>query len=279
MPRIAITQLKCAVGDVNANVSKAEELIAKAASQKADLVLLPEMFTTGFVGDAIGDFAEPIPGPSTERFSAAAKRYGIHVVAGMAEVEGDAFYNAAVILGPDGGLMHRYRKVYLYLGERDGVTPGCEAGLVDFPFGRAGVSICYDYIFPHYIHGLVERGAEILLHSTAWVTSADCERWKYPAPEAYRAQCLTRALENSVYFASSNLIGDCDPEGYIQGVGRSSVIAPWGEILTEVEGEEGVGVADVDFSLSPKWRETAAPYIKDWHREIEWPDVAAGEEA
>jgi len=277
MPRIAITQLKCAVGDVEANVSKAEELISEAASQNADLVLLPEMFTTGFVGDGIGDVAEPIPGPTTERFSAAAAKHGIHVVAGMAELDGQSFYNAAVIIGPDGSLIHNYRKIYLYLGERDSVTPGSEACLVDLPFGRTGVSICYDYIFPHYIHGLVERGADLLLHPTAWVTSSDCERWKYPAPEAYRAQCMTRALENSVFFASSNLVGDCDPDGYIQGVGRSSVIAPWGEVLVEVEGEEGVGVADVDFSLSPKWREAAAPYIRDWHRTIKWPETATAQ--
>lgn len=275
MPRIAVTQLRCEVGDVDANVSRAEQLIAEAAAGKADLVILPEMFTTGFAGDEIANLAESIPGPTTERFSNAASNGGIHVVAGMAEKDPETgnLHNSAVVIGADGSLMRRYRKVYLYLGERDSACPGEEACLVDFPFGRAGVSICYDYIFADYIHGLVERGAELLVHPTAWVTTDDCERWNYPAPDAYRAQCMTRALENSVYFASSNLIGACDPDGNVRAVGGSAVIAPWGEILAEVGDGEGVAVADVDFSLSEGWRETAAPYQKDWGRKVEWPEL------
>ena len=284
MPRIAVTQMRCVVGDVDANVTRAEELIAEAASQDADLVLLPEMFTTGFLGDAFRDVAEPIPGPTTERFSAAAIAHDIHVVAGMGEVDPqtDALHNSAVVIGPDGSLMRRYRKVYLYLGERDSVTPGDEACLVDFPFGRAGVSICYDYIFAHYIHGLVERGAELLLHSTAWVTTDDCDDWNY-SPQAYRAQCMTRALENSVYFASSNLIGVCDSGGYLRAVGQSSVIAPWGEILAELGDAEteGVATADVDFSRTLGWRKAGAPYREDWNRAVRWPagDTVTREEA
>jgi len=279
MPKIAVTQLECVVGNVDANLSKAEELIAEAAAQNADLVLLPELFTTGFPGDALRGLCEPIPGPTTERFSKIASAHQIHLVAGMAEIDPqtDALHNAAVIIGPDGSLIHRYRKVYLYMRERQAMTPGTKACLVDFPFGRAGVSICYDYIFAHYIHGLVERGAELLLHPTAWVTTDTCEQWHY-SPQAYRAQCMTRALENSVYFASSNLIGPCDPDGHVRAIGQSSIIAPWGEILAEVPTREGVATADIDFSLSPKWRQDAAPYIEDWHRTIEWPDPTAATE-
>ncbi len=281
MPKLAITQIECAVGDVEANVSKACGMVAEAAGQGAELVLLPEMFTTGFALDEMGELAESIPGPTTERFGAAAAEHGVYVVAGMAErdVETGAMYNAAVVIGPGGELVSRYRKVYLYLGERDVLERGDEACLVDLGFARAGVAICYDYIFAHYIHGLVERGAELLLHPTAWVTTDDCERWNY-SPQAYRAQCMTRALENSVYFASSNHCGVCDPNGYLRGIGQSAVIAPWGEILVEIPSGEGVAVAEVDFSLLPGWREMAAPYLADWDREIRWPegDVAGKRE-
>lgn len=273
MPKIAVTQIDCAVGNVEANVSKACEMVAEAAGQGADLVLLPEMFTTGFALKQMPDLAETIPGPTTDRISASAAAHGVCVAAGMAEVDVEAgeMYNAAVVIGADGKLIARYRKVYLYLGERDVLTPGRDACLVDLAFGKAGVVICYDYIFPHYVHGLVGRGAELLLHPTAWVTTDDCEGWGY-APQAYRAQCMTRALENSVYFASSNHCGVCDPDGYLRGVGQSAVIAPWGEVLVEVSEGEGVAVAEVDFSLSPKWREAAAPYLADWDRDIRWPE-------
>jgi predicted amidohydrolase len=277
MPRIAVTQIACAVGDVDANVSRACGMIAQAADRGANLVLFPEMFTTGFALEDLGRLAETIPGPTTRRLADAASRHGVFVVAGMAEVDAKTrrFHNASVVLSPSGDLLARYRKVYLYLGERDVMAPGEEACLVDLGFAKAGLTICYDYIFAHYVHGLVARGAELLLHPTAWVSTDDCERWGYP-PDAYRAQGMTRALENSVYFASSNLWGPCDPSGSLRAVGRSAVIAPWGEILAEVPAGEGVAVADVDFTLSPKWRAAAAPYLADWEREIRWPPRDAG---
>lgn len=279
MPRLAITQIECAVGDVQKNVDRACDMVAEAAGQGADLVLFPEMFTTGFPLEDLPRLAEPIPGPTTQRLSDAATQHGICVVAGMAEKDEQTgkLHNASVVLGPDGDLLTRYRKVYLYLGEREVLTRGSEACLVDLGFVVAGVTICYDYIFAHYVHGLVERGAELLLHPTAWVTTDDCERWKY-SPMAYRAQGLTRALENSVYLASSNLWGVCDPTGYLRGVGQSAIIAPWGEILAEIPSGEGVAVAEVDFSLSPKWREAAAPYLADWDRVIRWPVIIPGAE-
>lgn len=271
MPRIAITQIACAVGDVDANVSKACDMIAEAATQGADLVLFPEVFTTGFVLGEHPELAEPIPGPTTERFSKAASDGGLFVVAGMAERDSTTgnLHNAAVVIGPAGDLVARYRKVYLYMGERDAMVPGTHACLADLGFTRAGVTICYDYIFPHYIHDLVARGAELILHPTAWVMTDDCARWHYPA-DAYRAQCVTRALENAVFFASSNHCADCDPNGYTRGVGQSAVIAPWGEVLAEIPQGEGVAVADVDFTKTEGWRKTAAPYREDWDREIRW---------
>jgi predicted amidohydrolase len=259
------------VGDVAANVARGRDLIAEAARQGADLALLPELFTTGFPLDRLADLAEPIPGPTTDRLGEAAAAGGLFVVAGMAEKEGATghLYNACVVLGPDGRLVARYRKVYLYLGEREVLTPGCRACVVDLGFATAGVTICYDYIFAHYVHGLVERGAELLLHPTAWVTTDDCERWHY-SPRAYRAQGMTRALENSVFFMSSNHCGVCDPNGYLRGIGQSAIIAPWGEILAEIPAGEGVAVAEVDFAAAPAWRATAAPYLADWNREMEW---------
>ena len=277
MPRLAVTQIACAVGDVPKNVEKACDMIAEAAGRGANLVLFPEMFTTGFALRDMARLAEPIPGPTTRRLGDAAIRHGVFVVAGMAE--GDArtgrFYNASVVLSPSGDLFARYRKVYLYLGERDVMAPGDEACLVDLGFATAGVTICYDFIFAHYVHGLAARGAELLLHPTAWVSTDDCERWGY-SPMAYRAQGMTRALENSVYFASSNLWGVCDPAGNLRAVGQSAIIAPWGEILAEIPSGEGVAVADVNFSLSPKWREEAAPYLADWDREVRWPPSDTG---
>jgi nitrilase len=91
---------------------------------------------------------------------------------------------------------------------------------------------------------------------------------------------MTRALENTVFLMSANLSGNYDAAGSLQAIGQSAVIAPWGEVLAEVETGPGLAVAEVDFTQSPKWREAAAPYLSD-RRVFSWrtasPSGSTGE--
>jgi predicted amidohydrolase len=264
MARIAVAQMQVSPGDVDANLARALDLIAEAGAQDAELVVLPEMALMGLPQDVSGA-ARPIPGPATERLSEAAAEIGAWVIAGMAESnpEGDPF-NAAVAINPSGEIAAVYRKVFLYLQEAEAFGRGCEACLLDLGFAHAGLTICYDYIFPEYMRSLVTAGAQMLLHPTAWVDTHTGREWGYPSPEAYRAQCMVRALENQVFFASANVVGPYDENGYLEGVGRSSVIAPWGEVLAEVPEGEGVAVAECDFSRIEAWCEEVAPYMRDF---------------
>jgi predicted amidohydrolase len=264
---LAVVQVDCQPGNVEANVGGALSAVAEAAGRGARIVCLPEMFATGFVFDQMEALAEPIPGPTTERLGEEAARRGVFLVAGLAEKGGERgrLYNAAVVLGPDGSLRAHYRKRYLYLGERDMFAPGETACLVELDGVRAAVTICYDYIFAGYIGALVDAGAELLIHPTAWLTTDECEHWHY-SPQAYRAQCLTRALENTVFFMSANHCGNYDPAGTLRGIGQSAIIAPWGEILAEVPAGPGVAVARVDLDRAQGWREAAAPYLADRRR-------------
>jgi predicted amidohydrolase len=259
-----VAQTVCQVGDVAANLDQAENLVAQAHRQRADLICFPELFTTGFVPDRWPELAEPIPGPSTERLGRMARQAGLSVVAGLLEKDPSSghLHNAAVLLSPTGSLVARYRKVHLYLGERDLLVPGREPCVWDIGFCKLGLAICYDYAFPEYIRFLVDRGAQLLVHPTAWLTTDACEQWRYH-PMAYRAMGMTRALENTVFFMSANLSGNFDAAGSLRAVGQSAVIAPWGEILAEVQTGPGVAVADADFARAPQWREAAAPYLAD----------------
>jgi predicted amidohydrolase len=136
--------------------------------------------------------------------------------------------------------------------------------VMDFGFATAGITICYDYIFPEYLRDLAVRGARLIVHPTAWVDTQSCRDWHYPAAEAYRAQCQVRALENGVFFMSANHCGPYDEDGNLQGVGRSAIIAPWGEVLAEVGEGPGVAVAEAEFSKIEEWACTAAPYLSDF---------------
>jgi len=266
MAKLAAIQICPKVGDVDANLEKASSLINDASKAGAEFVCLPELFTTGAVGDRIYELAEPIPGRSTEELACMARNNSVYVVAGMAEkdINTGKLYNASVLISPDGELLKKYRKVFLYLGEKQSFTPGEESCVWDVSFGRIALTICYDYVFPEYIRHLVLQGAQLLVHSTAWLTTDDCERWRYNRG-AYRAMGLTRALENGVYFISANNWGNYDLEGNLRAIGQSAIISPWGEILDEVAEGEGFAIADVDFEAPTEWRKNIAPYLADFN--------------
>ncbi len=262
--RIAAVQMCCRVGDVTENISRAEKWIRRAADAGAVFLCLPELFTTG-AADNVSELAEGIPGPTTEALGQMAQDNGVYLVAGMAErsdQEGTA-YNTTVLIDPEGQLVCSYRKVFLYLVEKQVFTAGDRSCVVDLPFGKIGLSICYDYVFPEYVRHLVFQGIELLVHATAWLTTADCERWNYNQ-QSYRAMGMTRALENGIFFISANHSGPYDTAGALRGIGQSCIISPWGEILAEVTEAEGIAVADVDFDKPDGWRANIAPYMTDY---------------
>ncbi|APZ93674.1 carbon-nitrogen hydrolase family protein [Fuerstiella marisgermanici] len=166
-----------------------EPLIADAAKQGADLIVLPETLTVYGSGSTYADCAEPIPGPSTEFFGRLAKQYDTHIVAGLMERDQHLIYNVAVLLGPDGKIIGKYRKVTLPRGEVEGgITPGNEYPVFETSFGKVGMMICYDGFFPEVARELTKNGAEII----AW-----------PVWGCNPMLGAARACENHVYVASS----------------------------------------------------------------------------
>jgi predicted amidohydrolase len=262
--RLAVGQYQCAVGDKETNLAAIERLTREAAGQRAQLLCFPEMGTTGFAGAELHRLAEPVPGPTVQRLGELAREHRLFLIAGMPEVDPATgkLYNSCVLLDAEGSLAARYRKRCLYLNEKQLFEPGDQTVLVDADFARLGLTICYDYVFAQYLRQLVDAGAELICHPTAWVTTDVCEQWHYN-PMSYRAMGMTRALENSVYYFSANLWGPCDRDGYLRAIGQSAIIAPWGEVLAEVPSGEGVAVATVDFDAPEGWRQAAAPYLQD----------------
>jgi predicted amidohydrolase len=261
---LAVGQYQCIIGDREANLSRIERLTQEAARQGAGLVCFPELGTTGFDWAHLSELAEAIPGATVQRLGDIARQNRLCLIAGLPEVDPATgrVHNSCVLLDTEGALAARYRKRCLYLDEKQSFEPGDGNVLVDAGFGRLALTICYDYVFAQYIRQLVDAGAELICHPTAWVTTDLCEQWHY-SPMAYRAMGMTRALENSVFYLSANLWGDCDREGQLRAIGQSAIIAPWGEVLAEVRAGEGLAVATVDFDASEGWRQAAAPYRQD----------------
>ena len=164
-------------------------LITEAARQRADLVVLPETLTYYDSGRMPVDVAEPIPGPTTEYFGKVAKHNNLYIVAGLYERANHLVYNVAVLIGPDGSLVGKFRKVTLPTNEvENGVCPGHEYPVFDTRFGKVGMMVCYDGFFPEVARELANRGAEVI----AWPVWG-CN------PDLAKA----RAAENHVYIVSS----------------------------------------------------------------------------
>jgi predicted amidohydrolase len=260
--KIAVVQLDCIVGDVEANLEKIERFVASAAADGANFAIVPELGTTGyFVGDRLNALAETIPGPTTERLGAIARKYNAYVVSGMIERAGDGrLYNASAMLSPQGTLAGNYRKCHLFSAEKEFFATGDRAVVLDTEFGRVALTICYDLVFPEYIRGLVLQGAQLILNSTDWITDA-WQTSKGWGGQVVSHLAATRALENVVHVAMADRTG---VEAGWKSLGHSCICAPSGGFLARIEEGEGVvmATAELDSPDWEKWR-SIATYLPD----------------
>ena len=235
-------QFNTAFGRKQENFEKVRSAISDTA---IDLLVLPEFFATGyqFVSqDEVADLSEPVPqGETTEFLAGISKEKGMYIAAGLAERDGDIFYNSAVLTGPE-GFIGSYRKTHLFFEENLYFAPGNSGFRVwDTKIGRIGIMICFDWFFPESARTLALRGAEVIAHPSNLVLPY--------CPQSMPVRCL----ENRVYAITANRTGtEQRKEGAaLTFIGQSQITSPKGEILVRAGNDEGVLLsADIDLSLS-----------------------------
>ena len=187
--RLATIHYRPAGKSPRENCEEYAPLLAAAAKQTADLVVLGEVVPSVGVKQKANETAEVIPGPTTDYFGELARKNKLHIVLSLYERDRHLVYNAAVLLDPDGRLIGKYRKVCLPPGEVEaGVAPGHEYPVFETKLGKVGLMVCYDGFFPEVARELSNRGAEII----AW-----------PVWGCNPLLAQARACENHIYLVSS----------------------------------------------------------------------------
>ncbi|MFQ5991257.1 MAG: nitrilase-related carbon-nitrogen hydrolase [Nitrospiraceae bacterium] len=236
--RVGWYQFDPAFGEVKRNL---DTVVARLSETHCDLMVLPELFATGyqFVAKAeVEALAEPVPsGQTTARLMELARARGMYLVAGVAESHKGAFYNSAVLVGPQ-GMMGVYRKTHLFYEEALFFTPG-ETGFEVWDIGvaRLGVMICFDWFYPESARTLALKGADILCHPANLVLPH--------CPDAM----VTRSLENHVFSVTANRIGVEERGGKkrLTYIGKSEIVTPEGRILQRAPGDrEDLTVVEID---------------------------------
>ncbi len=246
---LCAVQIAPELGRAESNAHLVADETAAAADEGADLIVFPEAALTGYVfesGPEALAAAVAADGPELGVVAAAAGAAGAWVVCGAIERDGDALYNTAFLVGPEGPV-GRYRKAHtLCLGADRFTRPGGEPFRVfDLPFGRIGIHICYDGSFPEPARALRLLGAQLLLLPTNW-----------PRLVMKREVVRVRAYENRAFFMAVNRVGT---ERGVRFEGGSCAADPDGRLILDAGDEAGRFHVTVDPAAAADSREVVIP--------------------
>ena len=219
------------------NLKLFQPYLEQAGQSNVDIVCLPEGITLVGRNANYLEVSESIPGPTTEFLGALSKKYGMYIVAGILEKDGPVLYNTAVLLGRDGQLVGKYRKVSLPREEIDGgITPGEDFPVFETDFGKIGMMICWDVFFPEPARKLAFSGAEMILMP---IWGGDLTLAK------------ARAIENQVYLVSST---------YDM---KSGIFNKRGELMVEGTEKNPLAISEIDLNHRELW-----PWIGEFRNRI-----------
>jgi N-carbamoylputrescine amidase len=252
--RVACCQLAPRVGEKAFNLAKSADFIARAAGQGAQIIVLPELCSSGYMfesrAEALALADVYVDGDTTTLWAGLARDLGVYIVGGFAERSGATLYNAAAVIGP-AGRVGLFRKVHLWGDENLYFAPG-DLGFPVFAteYGTLGVAICYDGWFPEAYRASALKGAELVCVPTNWVP--------IPGQEPHReamANILTMASAhtNSIYIAAADRVGTERGQPFI-GQSLIASYSGWPIVGPASAVEEQIIVADLDLAQARRAR-------------------------
>lgn len=274
MSRVAALQMTSG-GNLEANLQQATELIERAVKQGAKLLVLPEYFAYHGCRDvsAIAEQEQSPSGPARTFLSEQAKLHQVWIVGGtipVAQSSNSAYLvstprdgrgmASCFVVDDKGTEVACYQKMHLFdvqvddakgnYRESDDYCHGDQPVVVDTPFGRLGLSVCYDLRFPELYRYLADQGAELIVVPSAFTAKTGEAHWQL----LLRA----RAVENLSYVIGANMGDRSHPKQPTWG--GSAIVDPWGNVLSELKDGQGVAIADVDLDYLKKLRQKMPVY-------------------
>ena len=255
--RVAACQYEPHVGDLEHNRAQAVRQARAAAEQGVQLCVLPELASSGYTFSSVAEAETAAEDPDHGAFVSAlvdvSRESGMYIACGLDERDGDCRHNSAVLLGPTGRLA-TYRKLHLFHDEQSWFEPGSSLPVVDLPFGRVGMIICYDLWFPEAVRALALAGCDVVAVPTNWVASF--KRTVYDD----RGYCqgdyvaMAASAQNGVVMVCADRIGT---ERGLTFLGASIIVGAdgWPVAGPAPAGAEAMLVADVDLGSTARARQ------------------------
>ena len=236
---ISLAQLDVLWGQPEPNFAVAEKLVEEARRRGSELILFPELWTTGYDLPHACEYASAPGQGAFERLALFARQHGIYIAGSILKREGKSIFNCAPLFSPQGELVGNYDKVHLFglMDEDRYLSAGHRTPVFNLPWGRCAIAICYDLRFPELFRKYALSGAEMVLLPA---------EWPYPRLEHWRTLLRARAIENESFFVACNWVGR---GGDAHFFGHSTVVDPWGRCVVEAGETEVLLTVSIDMDL------------------------------
>jgi len=235
--RISLAQMDVRLGAPEANLRQAAEYAAEAARRGSHVLLLPELWGSGYALERAAELAAPLDRGLFAASASLAQQHRMAIGGSLLESADGKVYNTFALFGPEGNLLAAYRKIHRFgpMEEDRYLEAGDAPALAQTPWGLCGLAVCYDVRFPELFRVYAAAGAPLLLLAAEWPRSR-IGHW--------RTLLQARAIENQCFVAAVNRAGESNGETF---GGHSLALDPWGKILAE--GGEAPTLLTADFPL------------------------------
>jgi len=231
---ISLAQMDVKLGQPDANLKKVKGLVAQAVQEKADVVVLPELWSTGYDLENSDRHATDTNAGIFAEVADLARTFQIQIIGScLSRLGPRQVGNTAVYFGADGRALGTYSKIHLFrlMDEDQYLTAGKKLTLVETAWGKVGLAICYDLRFPELFRTYALAGTTVLFLPS---------EWPHPRLAHWRTLLRARAIENQMYIVACNRVGRSKETDFF---GHSCIIDPWGETVVEAGEEETLATA------------------------------------